>query len=205
MALNEGQRTAGVYFNVGLTESKLKHIPEAILAFEKARRIKPSHNGIQLAIDAERAKIPGAVVPAKPFLLQVYYYKFLGQMRPGTWAFCGLVLLAGLVLYQVRQGNVDQSLRRKRKGIMNGMLVVGLSMLACGVLAYQQFYRRDEAVVMQACELRQAPDLNSPSLLKIPAGEKVMLSDSLSGWYQVRLLNFEEGWIDGKYFASIMP
>jgi tetratricopeptide (TPR) repeat protein len=205
MALQEGQRTAGVYFNIGLTESKLKHIPQAILAFEKARRIKPFSKEIQLAIDAERAKIPGAVVPGKPFFVQVYYYEFLGRLRPGMWAFCGLVLLAGLVLYKVRKGIVDESMSRKGQGIKNGVLVVGMSMLVFGVLAYQQLYRSDEAVVMLDCELRQAPDLNSPSLLHIPAGEKLMLSDSLSGWYQVRLLNFEEGWIEGKCFVSIMP
>ena len=205
LLLSEGHRTAGVYFNIGLSESQLQRIPESMLSFEKARRIKPYSKAIQLAVDAERSKIAGAVVPAKPFFLKEYYVQFLAWLRPGAWTFFGLVCCAGYVLFQLRWRSKTLETGNSILVLKRALILLGLTMLVCGVLAYKSLYRSDEAIVMQACELKQAPDSGSPLLSQLPAGEKVAIMDSLSGWYQVRLLNFEEGWIAGKGFARIIP
>src|SRR6187402_2671885 len=91
--VNAGHQTSGIYYNIGEAESKLNHVPEAMIAFEKALRLKPYSGAIQAALSREREKIENAAIPVKPFFLVQWYRGFLGLLRPGYWAFAGLMIL----------------------------------------------------------------------------------------------------------------
>ena len=52
-----GNTDPNLYFNIGSAESLLGHVPESILAFEKAARLRPGDQQIKDAIKKERAKM----------------------------------------------------------------------------------------------------------------------------------------------------
>ncbi|MEO6130579.1 MAG: SH3 domain-containing protein, partial [Saprospiraceae bacterium] len=65
--------------------------------------------------------------------------------------------------------------------------------------------RIDEAIVMNICESRQAASAESPVSRILYPGEKVRITDQISGWKKVSLLNLDEGWMNVDCLTSIDP
>ena len=194
--VQSGKGTSGVYFNIGLAQSGLGNTPQAMLAYEKALRLKPSSKVIKKAIQLEREKMANAIIPVEQFFLLKWATGFLAIFRPGYWSFFGLGALIFAVLLHLRRDD----LKIKSNPFLQGraMLVIsgiGLLFLLFAFLSYASLYRKDEAILNVPCEIRQAPSEDSPQLLALNPGEKMIILDKLTGWYRIRLLNIEEGWI----------
>ncbi len=193
--IETGNTTAALYYNIGLTESKLHHTAEALLAFEKALRIKPGSRLIQQAIELERENINTATIPVNPFFLKEWYKQLIMLLRPGFWVVLGLLsLLIVLIRFLINQrhkpGQWSIDLKRSRFLIAGGFLL-----LLIGFLSYGELNRDNEAIIGKPCSFRQAPSVDSPTIKEIGEGEKVVLVDQIGDWYNVYLLNQDAGWV----------
>ena len=203
--LNSGKVTSGVYYNIGLAQSNLGQVPQAMIAFEKALRLKPSSNVIQKAIQLEKENMPNAIIPVKPFFLLEWTIGLLALFRPGYWSFFGMIALITAALLYIRRNYFSNKsnpfLQSRAIPVITGF---GLVFLLLAFLSYTSLYRDDEAILQVPCEIRQAPSEESPHLLAISPGEKMVILDQLTGWYHVRLLNIEEGWIKSDCVTRII-
>jgi hypothetical protein len=71
----------------------------------------------------------------------------------------------------------------------------GFLFLLLGVLSYQRSHRHDEAIIMSACDCRKAASAESPLTRTLSPGEKVLITDHISDWNNVSLLNLDACWI----------
>ena len=203
--LKSGGPTAGVYYNIGLAEARLGNSGKAMVAFEQALRFKPNNGLINRAIVEERSKLQSGSVPASSFFLLDAYRTFLGLMRPGLWACLGLALLAFGVIFRLWQTRHSQFRDFATPSYFKVLMVSGLLMVMAGMLAYQQVYRRNEAILMVSASLMQAPSADSPLLSGYSPGEKLIILDQLGEYYKVRLQNYDEGWLRTTDCQIIMP
>jgi tetratricopeptide (TPR) repeat protein len=190
-----GQATAGLYYNIGLAESALKDTPGAMIAFEKAKRLNPLNTTIKEAILKERENIENATIPVRPFFLLTWYRGFLALLRPGYWTFLGLLILIFAVARFIHRYIHAPDRNFQPSGTDIFLVFTGGVMLFIGFLSYTSLYRDDEAILHIPCELKQAPSEESPSTATVYPGEKVVICDQLTGWYFLKMLNMEEGWI----------
>lgn len=187
--VDEGQSSAGLYYNIGLAESRLQHTATAMLGFEQALRLRPLNQKIRNSIAEERKHIAEATVPVEPFFLSSWYKGLVTLVRPAVWAIVGLM---GLLLAVFAFVGRTAFLSRKYALILataGGIILL----LAC--LSYREIYRSDEAIIAETCALRPAPTEDSPVTRSLSAGEKVVITDELGEWRRVRLVNLDEGWI----------
>lgn len=202
--VESGNYTAGVYYNIGLAESKLEQTHKAMIAFEKAHRLKPFSQTIQQAILQQRESIENGIIPVKPFFLEEWYRGFLALLRPGIWAFSGLLLcILGIFIFirfrwPMTYGTSNNIIRSPLI-----MMMAGILMLFIGGLSYGSLYRNNEAILHAACALKPAPSIESQDMITLNPGEKVFIKDHLSGWYHISLLNLEEGWISSDCLSMI--
>ena len=195
--VRSGQVGAGIYYNIGVSESLLGQTPKAVLAFEKALRFKPADKRIMEALVLERKKIESAVIPVPIFFLSRWINTALSFLRPGYWAMIGLTIFLLLIVWITKDKNNTWRNQEIERRMVLILLAGGIFFLSCAWLSYRQLYRTDEAIVVAECVFRQAPSDDSPSLRTIYPGEKVILSDQIGEWHQVRLLNLDEGWVKG--------
>lgn len=193
--VQSGNSSAGIYYNIGVAESMLQHPPKAILAFEKALRFSPTNKRINQALTQERKKIEGNVIPVPDFFLFRWIRSLASILRPGYWAMVGLLLLVLAVFRFVNTRTSTKLNRYTNQKSLFVLLAMGIMLLCLGGLSYHQLYRMDEAIVHVQCDFRRAPTEDSPQIRSLFAGEKVKVTDQLGGWYQVHLLNLDEGWI----------
>ncbi len=190
-----GNTDPNLYFNIGSAEALQNHIPESILAFEKALRLSPGDHAIIEAIKKERGKIENAVIPVNPFFLIEWYRMFLGLLRPGSWGLMGLLLLFIALAQWLKSIQAFTKFEFIPGKNILFFLISGIFCIGVGFVSYHQLHRSDEAIVFSLCDCRQAPSEESPLTRTLYAGEKVRITDHISEWKRVSLLNLDEGWI----------
>lgn len=199
----QGNISAGLFYNIGLAESKLHHRVEAMLGFEKALRLKPLSKTIATAIREERKQLDHPTVPVEPFFLLLWYKGFVTMLRPGLWSLLGLLLIFLAVTDFISRTGIFAIPWLTQVRRLNLALWAGGFCLIVGWLSYREIYRNNEALIRQTCDFRQAPAEDSPSKRILSEGEKVTVTDRIGDWYNVRLLNLDEGWIHQQYQVPI--
>ncbi|HZV72062.1 MAG TPA: SH3 domain-containing protein [Saprospiraceae bacterium] len=202
--VNSGNTDPNVFFNIGSAESMLHHLPESILAFEKATRLRPADKLIKEAIKKERAKMDNAVIPVSPFFLIEWYHQLLAILRPGGWVFTGFLFLAFSLwqwLVSIHALRKFELIRRNRNWYFSA---AGFLFVLMGLLAFHRIHKKDEAVVMLTCDSRQAASEESPVTRILNPGEKVRITDHIGDWNKVSLLNLDEGWIKKECIQTIV-
>jgi tetratricopeptide (TPR) repeat protein len=192
--VKSGNTDPNLYFNIGNAEAIQGHIPESVLAFEKALRYNPADKEIRNSLEKEREKIENAVIPVNEFFLLEWLRNLLSLFRPGTWSLVGLVIiLIGLTNWL----GYNKRYEKFRILTFNKWIyfTVGLLLITIALLAYQQIYRKDEAVVMVTCDCKQASSEESPLMRILHPGEKVRITDQIGVWKKVSLLNLDACWI----------
>lgn len=199
----DNRSNAGLYFNIGLAESQLRNSPEAIYAYEQALRLRPLNTKYQKALEHERKKIDNAVIPINPFFLESWYLGWITCFRPGVWALLGLIcLIVAIILYLI-QIKALPWLIGVPKLINRITIFAGLLFLVTAFFSFQHLYKKDECILVQSCELKQASAAESPVLRLLSAGEKVIIKDKIGEWNYVALVNLDYGWIKNDCFKVI--
>lgn len=202
--VEEGYAGTAVYYNIGLAESRSGQTVASILAYEKALRFSPGNKAVQQGLTAERKKIQNSTIPVPSFFLVKWYKGFLAMLRPGGWAWFGLLLTGLLVAASLFQHRTTP-IRRITRHIRIVLVTAGLLSFLCGVLRYQQIYAAGEAITGKISEVHQSADPASPVNRVLHPGEKVVILDAIGEWQRISMLNLDEGWIKRDGLVPIRP
>src|SRR5688572_4705604 len=191
--LEKGNSDPDLFYNIGSAEAMKGNVPNAILHYERALRYKPANEEFQKAIGHVRGQIKNAAIPVNSFFLTDYIRNFLSILRPGYWAFLGVIFLLGGVYFWLANIRISKKFSLKTKLNYRVLFGMGIFIVLIAILSYSQIYRKDEAIIFSECDFREAPSQESPLTRSIHPGEKIIITDELSGWYKVNLVNLDEG------------
>lgn len=198
-----GNSDPHLFFNIGNAESMLGNIPEAIYFYELALRFKPGNHKIKSAIENERNKIEDSVAAIDTFFLVDWVKTFLSLLRPGGWAYVGFAFFMIALMKWLFQLKIFAFGRFISKGGNWGFGIIGAIFIWIAFLSYRQIYSLHEGILMSTCELMQGPSIQSPHLRTVHPGEKVKVTDGITGWNKVNLLNLDEGWLKEDCFRIV--
>jgi hypothetical protein len=182
-------------YNLGNCYLQDGNTGKAILWYERAGKIRPFDPDLRhnLSIAKERRKDP--VVEIREFFA-VRWIKAVSGLLPVKW---WGVLSVGLfwILVFVCGWAVRKSAWRSKRWIIVAISVAWVCVLAFAMLRRSDLMDDTAAVVLRdEVEVTIAPDPGSKLVAKINAGEKVLILDSLTQYYKIRLANFEQGWLN---------
>ena len=190
-----GNADAGLLYNIGNAESMLGNTAEAIMAYEKAHRFKPADTDISKALQSQRSNIQSGLQPVESFFLIRWAQVLLSFFRPAVWVFIAIIFLFIALLKWLGTLRAVKLNLAFIKGNVLTYFIIGFVLLLTGVFSYLTLYRLNEGIVFSDCEFRQGPSVQSPLLKELKEGEKVKITDHLSGWKKVNLENLDEGWV----------
>ncbi len=196
---------AAVYYNLGNSLFRLGRPGEAILAYERARRLDPAdreiRENLEFVVSRIVDRVEGGEDGAGPAQLLLDWQD---RQPPGRSTLLFLVAwwlfnagLAAALLAPVR--------RWRRLG--GYLLLGGLALvLASGSLLGLTVYRRD--AVVQAIILDERVDVQSEpgggvKLTTVHEGLKVRVRDRRGDWVEVTLPNGFRGWVHGETLGVI--
>lgn len=196
-ALKQNGPSFEIYFNLGNCYYKTGNFTQAILNYERAKKIKPFDEdlamNIALANQNTIDKIEGSP--------QVFYQQWWNNYVSGsttdvrTWLAIACVWLAfaAACIY------IFSRTYSLKKISFLGIFIFSFIGLFFGYVArqqYQQYTSSHEALIIsQSSFVKSSPDDKGTNLFQLHSGTKINITDELEGWKKIKIPNGNEGWI----------
>jgi len=203
--LNNGYENGAVYFNLGNAYFKSGHLAEAILNYERARRLMPDDDDLQFNLQLANVQLKDKV-DAIP---QLFVYRWLESLltivplETMIWMIYGLFLLT-LVLFSLFL--FAKTYQQKRSFLLSG--IVCSLFLAIGVVnfiveSYSESNNEYAIVMTDVANIKSAPDNSGNDLFVLHQGLKVQVLDHVNNWEKIRLADGKIGWIPEQEIETI--
>src|SRR5690606_33374954 len=75
-----------LFYNLGNASFKRNHLPEAILYYEKAKKLKPLHPDLLFNLDMANAQIVDKIKPVPKFFVTEFWENQSFWFTPNQWA-----------------------------------------------------------------------------------------------------------------------
>lgn len=194
---SEGLQSADLYYNMGNACFKMGETGYAILYFEKALKIDPSHpdaaNNLAIASQLTLDKIEA--VPE--FVLKTWIRDIRNGMSADAWAWMTLLLaaiVAGLMIVFVRASS--NGLRKSGFVLACIAAVIAVFTLTFSLTGRAAVTRTDNAVVTApVSSVKSSPAEGGMSIFVLHEGTKVTIHDTLGEWTKIELADGRQGWI----------
>ena len=194
---SQGFVSGELYFNLGNAYYRDGNIGRAILAFERAARLRPSDDDVAHNLRLARLKAVDRIDPVPEFFLVAWLHAASEVIAPSVsrTLFLSLwtVLFGSLVaLYLGRTATVVQWSR------IAFFVVVPFAFLIGGLWAAQLTALNDDhsgIILTPTVTVRSSPDANAVDAFVIHEGLKVELGVTVDGWTRVTLADGKVGWV----------
>lgn len=196
--LASGVESPALYCNIADAFFKDGDIAHAILNYERALKIDPSHKDARYNLEYARSLTQDKIEAVPEFFVEVWGRKACWLLPSDVWAVLFVILLAGaaamLLVYLLSHRTAA-----RKVGFFSSLAIL-LAAIVCLDFAFWQRtdYRNDSAaIVMKAvCAAKSSPGASSSvDLFVLHEGTKVKIEDEVGEWLEVELADGRQGWI----------
>lgn len=195
--LLRGFESSDLYYNLGNCFYKLGDNTKAILNYERALLLKPGDSDTRYNLKiAQKAIVDKIEVLPELFLLR-WYKAMTSVFSADQWAYASITLFI-LFLAMVALFFYSSSVWAKKTGFFGGCCVLLFTVFSIlfAVKQNEKVKNRDYAIlVTPSVTVKGAPDTSGTSLFVVHEGLKVQVIGMVGDWYNIRLADGNEGWI----------
>ncbi|MGD2035374.1 MAG: tetratricopeptide repeat protein [Bacteroidales bacterium] len=200
-----GMESGGLFYNLGNAYYKIQNYPKAILNYEKALLYNPRDEDIIHNLAKARLFIIDKIEEIPEFIIKRWINSLIILFSSDTWAILSLITfvvgLLTLLLYFL-----SSTISVRKVGFYSGLITLVFSL----IFFYLSFKARilvedsDGGIVMTpTVTVKGSPRESGTDLFIIHEGTKVVLLDSLDSWYEIRLADGKQGWMQQKNVEPI--
>ena len=195
---DSGLESDALYYNIGNAYFRSDNLAKAILSYERALKLNPSHSDARYNLEFARTRLQDKISAVPEFFLGAWLRKLSALMSPTAWGVAALLLFAlflgmGLLFGLARSG------AGRKTGFIVGIVALVLSLSANGMALRQRagYLDKDSAIVTSAvASVKSSPSGDSATdLFILHEGTKVRLLDEVGGWRNVELADGRQGWM----------
>jgi tetratricopeptide (TPR) repeat protein len=203
--ISQGHQSAGVYYNLGNAHYRLEQIPEAILNYEKAHKLAPGDEDIQVNLRFANQKITDKIEAVPEFFLFKWWKGLVMAFSLQTWAVMAAVLcFLGFVLLVIYLFSRTPVLKKGAFYAGSLLLLVALFSLLIANRQYIYLNNNQQAIVFNGTvNVKSAPGGQQKTLFVIHEGTKVQIGQRENDWIKIVLPNGNIGWIESAAVKEI--
>ncbi|TKC06401.1 tetratricopeptide repeat protein [Pedobacter frigoris] len=196
--LDEGYESADVYFNIGNSNYKLGNMSSAILNYEKARKLNPGDEDIELNLQLANLKITDKIEPVPEFFLATWWRNIVLFFSVSAWSVLGVAgVTLGFLLLIVYLFALVLPIKKSAFYIGVCLILIGVFSIIMSEMQQGYFSRHQEAIVFAGTvNVKSGPDASQKTLFVIHEGTKVSIKSKNQNWIEVELPNGNIGWIN---------
>ncbi len=189
------------YYNLGNSYFKAGKIGPAILAFERARAMKPGDPDIRRNLNYVRGLLEYRIEDKRNWYLRAaekFLNGFTSQEIQFLWVLSYFLFIASWALVLFFQRGAPWGWRRKT------LLVLLMICTALALGKHLQKNRARDAIVMnKETEVRYGPSDSDAVAFRLGEGLKVYVVDRRSDWSRILATNGETGWVRNSEIAEV--
>lgn len=194
LLIKKDNKNANAFYNLGDTYFHLQQYANAILYFEKAKKLQPDDKSIQHNIELTNNKLFSKIEFSKEFFVTKQIKNTVHAKSAESWSIFMLVALwIGVILICLHFFITNKTLYRIR------FFTCLLSMLFAyfTYTAYNDEHQNNFAIIMQKnAFMKSAPVESMNAATAIQQGLKVEIIDNDKNWRKIKLPNGKTGWIE---------
>ena len=202
--ISNGKESWELYFNMGNAYFKMGLVPEAILYYEKARKLNPQEEDIQANLEIANLKTVDKVESKPELPLGRWWRGILNAFSIDDWAWMSIVLsftaLAVMIVFLFLRGMA------KRISFFSALFFFGLSILFFILGNQQKGLQTSEKyaiVFTPSVTVKSEPEEDATKLFVIHEGTKIQVLKQEGDWNQISLMNGNKGWVKTGTFRGI--
>jgi len=193
-----GKVSPELYCNLGDAFFKSGDIPHAILNYERALKLDPSHKDAAYNLNFANSLIQDKIESVPDFFLVEWGRSLSYILSSDAWGKLSLAFLTA-ALAMLLLFLLGKRVPIKRTGFILAIVAAVLS-LSCFFLATSQkaaYNKSSEAIVVSAvATVKSSPsESDAKDLFVLHEGTKVKVLDSLGDWRNIELSDGREGWM----------
>ncbi len=205
MIEGENLQSADLYYNIGNTYFKLDDKAHAILYYERALKLDPSHDDAAHNLEIARQLTLDKIDSVPDFILVSWFRHLRQSFSADSWAWItlGLLLVVGILLTLFRN---SASLALRRVSFIVACVVFLLAVFTF-IFSLQQkraVTRQDSAIVTApVCSVKSSPADGGNTVFVLHEGTKVRLLDNVGDWAKISIADGRQGWAPAGTFEVI--
>lgn len=203
--LNENKESADLYFNLGNAYYKLNQIPQAILNYERALRLSPQDEDIQFNLEAANLLVVDQLDAVPEFFLSKWIRSARQSLSLETWT---SLLIVSFILALVAFAFYRISGSRAIRKFSFVFAIILLTNALVSTIAARNWHaelsgQHTALIFSPSAMVKASPDQSGTDLFLLHEGTKLEILDQMGEWYEIRLINGNEGWIEGRHLEII--
>ncbi len=195
--LDGGESSSALYYNIGNCYYRLGETTQAIIFYERAKRLAPGDAAINYNLEMARRETVDKIEELPSIFFVRWYREFVNGISVDRWAYISVALfilflvMAALFLFS-RVASI------KRVGFFVGLIAILLTIWSI-VIAHSRYNAEcnevQAIVITPSVTVKGSPDNSGTDLFLIHEGLKVDVVSTLGDWCNIRLVDGNEGWI----------
>ncbi|MBD3275116.1 MAG: tetratricopeptide repeat protein [Candidatus Marinimicrobia bacterium] len=195
--IRQGKESSQLHYNLGNAYFKAEELGEAILHFEKAKKINPRDGDIQHNLSIARVRVQDRINPPdKSLFMQIFdgvkYFLSINELATLVLL---IILLMSMAFAARKIINRDQV--RRLLGNLLVLLILAFLLLSPMLVArtYEVQKSSRGIILQEQVKVHAAPQQLSTEIFEIHEGTEVVADQQQNDWYHIRLMDGKEGWI----------
>lgn len=191
-----GVRDWRVEYNLGNAYFKTDRLGEAILHYERAKRLHPTDPELRANLALARSRCRDRVEPAETIPPVRWIIGLQERLGPDRQAIAGLILLWGLAALVARASSRAGGWT-PATGWATAAVVLALVLVSTSwAVSHRRLHGVREAVILaEVVEVRAGPGETNAALFTVHEGLTVEVRSRRPEWVQVSLPNGLSGWV----------
>ncbi len=192
----KNQVSPAIYYNMAIANYQLGNIASAIISIQKALKLNPGDKKVSVLYQNILNDHAAIEPPASDFFIVKSWKRVSGMFMPQTWMWLSILALAltGFIVYRYYFAQ-DKLPKMKYTMLISAVFFIVFSLF--GISRNNQIFHNKTIVITASdASLKVGPDQESPELTPLTEGSVVYYIQNIAGWWRVRTVYGDEGWIE---------
>ncbi len=203
--LNTGFEAPELYYNLGNAYYKSNNTAQAILNYERAKKLDPHNEDILVNLKLANQKIEDKIDEAPQLFLTQWKDGIVQLFSEKEWSIiCILTVILALILFSMYVSSQGRIL--KQIGFWGGCIFILTSMIVFFIAKesyHQTKYSNDAIITSATVTATGSPNENGTKLFILHEGTKVDITQEEENWTEIKIANGNTGWVKSKDLTSI--
>lgn len=184
-------------YNLGNSYYKQNEFAQAIIWYERAKRLDVNNEDVNFNLNIARTKIADKIEPVPTIFLVDWWWNFVFLFNVNIWAIVTLSFFL-ITLLLIVWFLFSNSISTRKWALYLSFSIFSLFLITSLAAWSHRNYVLDThslIIIEPSCNVISSPDENSALLFVIHEGSKVRKTDQVGEWLEIKLDNGTKGWV----------
>ncbi len=202
---NKGLEAPELYFNLGNAYYKSNNTAYAILNYERAKKLNPNDEDINVNLKLANQKIEDKIDVAPQLFLTEWKDGIVHLMTEKAWSvLCIFSVVIALLLFAIYVSTHNRTI--KQISFFGGTIFILTSGILFFIAEHKYYltkYSSDAIITSASITATGSPNEKGTKLFILHEGTKVNITQEDNNWTEIKIANGNVGWIQSNTLTAI--